>query len=63
MTMHYSIAAELGRQRQQQIARSVQACRTHTSSRRRWWEAGFLQHATTTRHSQPVTPRRMPATA
>lgn len=63
MTIHYSIAAELGRQRQQQIARSFEACRTRTSSRRRWWEPGFLHHATTARNSQSPTPRRVPATA
>ncbi|HEY7007463.1 MAG TPA: hypothetical protein VH395_00900 [Jatrophihabitantaceae bacterium] len=63
MTMHYSVVAELARQRQQQIARDVEACRTRTSSRRRWWEPGFLHHATVARDGRPATPRRVLAPA
>ena len=63
MTVHYSITAELGRQRQQQIARSVESCRAFTSSRRRWWEPGFLRHTTKAGGGQSPTPGRFPATA
>ena len=63
MTVHYSITAELGRQRQQQIARSVETCRPLTPSRRRWWEPGFLRHTTTAGGGQSPTPGRIPAAA
>lgn len=63
MTMHYSIAAELGLQRQQQIARSVASCRPLSSSRRRWWEHGFLRHPAAARHATSPARGRVPATA
>ena len=63
MNVHYSITAEVGRQRQQQIARSVETCRSLTPSRRHWWEPGFLRHTTKARGGQSRTPGRVPATA
>ena len=50
MTVHYSITAELGRQRQQQIARSVETCRPSTAR---------LLHTA----SRPPAPRRLPRAA
>ena len=63
MNVHYSITAELGRQRQQQIARSVETCRSLTPSRRRWWEPGFLRHTTKASSVQAPTPGWVSATA
>jgi hypothetical protein len=63
MTIHYSIAAELGRQRQQQIAAGIRACRPLTRPRRRWWEEGFLRRPSTTGPELSPVPGRVPATA
>ena len=44
MTVHYRVAAQIARQRHEEIARSVERCRALPSSRRRWWVPGFLRH-------------------
>ena len=52
MIVHYSIAAELARQRQQELARSFAGCRPRHAPRRRWWEPGFLHHPSAAREAQ-----------
>jgi hypothetical protein len=37
MTMHYCFVAELGRQRQEDVAAAVAASRRYRSRRRAWW--------------------------
>ena len=63
MIVHYSIAAELARQRQQQLASSYESCRPRPSSRRRWWEPGFLRHPAAARDVASPALVRVPATA
>ena len=64
MIVHYSIAAELASQRQQQLAHEADSYRrARTASRRRWWEPGFLHHPNTATEAQSPTPRPVPATA
>ena len=63
MTVHYSITAELGRQRQQQIAHSVETGRSLARSRRRWWEPGFLHRGTPARDGRTPVPGRAPVAA
>ena len=60
MTVHYRVAAEIARQRQHEIARSVEHRRAYPSSRRRWWERGFLRHPASRDEPSPTS---VPATA
>lgn len=62
MIVHYRIAAEIARQRQQEIARSVESRRYLPSSRRRWWEPGFLRHPAAPRDVPSPAPASFPAT-
>ena len=63
MIVHYRIAAEIARQRHQEIARSVESCRHLPSSRRRWWEPGFLRHPAVSRDVPSPAPSRVSVTA
>ena len=64
MIVHYSIATEIARQRQQQLAHEADSYRrADSTARRRWWEPSFLHHPSTADDTQSPTPRPVPATA
>jgi hypothetical protein len=52
MIVHYSIAAELARQRQEQMARGVKSYQSPGLSRRRRWAPDFLARRSSTRATQ-----------
>ena len=63
VNVHFLIAAELVRQRNQEIARSVENCRPLPSPRRRWWVPGFLRHPAVAHDVPSPASGRVAATA
>jgi hypothetical protein len=62
MTTHYTIVAEIDRQRREQIAASIAASRRHRpQGRRRWWERHFLHRPGTTVSPTAAAPSRIAA--